>query len=435
MTAEGTVHGVPSDAPAADGKGPAVATVPAAGDVTYLGLLRNHPDFRRLYTAQLVSSLGDAFTYVVFLSLVIELTGSSLAASSAVAAAAVAYLVSPLAGVVADRVDRRRLMMSADLLRAGLVLSLVLVDSSTMAWAAIGIFAVSSAAEAFYLPASSSALPNLVPRELLARANVLLWSAWATTQGVGALLGGVIAAGGGRRAAFVVDALSFVASAMLIGRVRGRMSPDRRDRRPASPLRDLSDGLSRARSERPLGALLVLKAGFGLGFGLTALLPVFGSRVFSDGAFGVGVLYAARGVGAVVGPFLGDRFVRSDGRRLMPSVGASAALFAAGYMAFSQAPVLLLGAAAVFAAHSGGSTLWAMSGYGLQRLASDDVRGRVTSLDLTVFTVAQMLGYLVAGGAAEAFHPRTVVLVVAGAELVFAAAWVAWTRRWRRPIT
>ena len=147
----------------------------------YLALLRTNRDFTRLYVAQLISFAGDWFATVALLGLVLEMTGSAVAASIVIVlqTAGLAFL-SPLGGVLADRLDRRRLMVGADLVRIPIALVPLLArDPGTIWIALLGVFLLSAASAAFE-PSSSAALPNLVDTEELSRANVLIGSAWGT---------------------------------------------------------------------------------------------------------------------------------------------------------------------------------------------------------------------------------------------------------------
>jgi MFS family permease len=179
-------------------------------------------------------------------------------------------------------------------------------------------------------------------------------------------------------------------------------------------------------------ALLVVKGGFGLAAGVLILLPVFSTEVFKAGAIGYGILMAARGVGALVGPFLARWFAGPDDRRLYSAIGLSLATFGLFYAAFSVTPTLLLAAVAVLGAHLGGGSQWMLSTYGLQRIVPDRIRGRVFAFDLAFITVTITTSSLLTGWGADHFGPRATALGLSVVALAWAAAWWMATRRVRR---
>ena len=153
----------------------------------YLDLLRRNRSFSRLYTAQLISFAGDWFATVAILGLTLDLTGSPAVASLVIVVQTGAFAIaSPIAGVLADRYDRRRLMVLADLARVPVALAFLLARDPGTLWIAFAAAALLSLAAAVFEPTSSAALPNLVDEDDLAEANVLIGSAWGTMLAVGA---------------------------------------------------------------------------------------------------------------------------------------------------------------------------------------------------------------------------------------------------------
>ena len=399
----------------------------------YLALLRENPSFRRLWFAQLISLGGDWFNLVALTGLLLQLTGSSFYAGAVLAASLVPqFLTSPLAGVVSDRFDRRRLMLGANLVAAGLALAMLAVRSPQTVWLGLAALAGIAVTGAFFDPASRAGLPNIVREDQLGTANVLMASTWGVMVAVGAGAGGVVAGLAGRDAAFIANAASFLLSAALILGVRGRLGPTGVRRRELHPLRELSEGVRWARSDGRIVALLAQKVGFGLGMGMIGLLPVFATRVFGAHDAGIGILYAARGLGTLLGPFGARPFVGTRLRRLFPVIAASMALFGVAYAVFPAAPGLWPAAAIVLAAHVGGGTQYTMTGYGLQLLTPDHVRGRIMAFELAAVTLPMSISLLLAGRAAETFSPGAVVEALALTTVAYAAIWALVTRRfWR----
>lgn len=410
----------------------------------YLQLLWGNPDFRRLFTAQLISFAGDWFATVAILGLALELTGSPVIASLALVIQTAAFaFASPLAGILADRFDRRRLMVVADIARVPVALSFLLARDPGTLWIAFVALALLSFGAAIFEPTSSASLPNLVEPDELGEANVLIGSAWGTMLAVGAALGGIVAALFGRDVAFVVNAASFAASAALIIGIRrsfrGPQDPEHGHEMPHAGLRGLAESvtvvLRFARGNRTLAALLLSKTTFGVGTGVVIMLAVFGDRVFGAGDLGIGILFAARGLGALIGPFLARSLVGTSDRGLIIGIAGSFAAFALGYSLLPVAPWLWLAAVTVFVAHLGGGAQWTLSTYGLQRATPDRIRGRVFSFDYGLVTLTIAVSTLLAGWLADVAPPGIAVWIMVGLAAAGAVAWIGFSRPlWRRAL-
>jgi MFS family permease len=410
----------------------------------YVHLLRGNPDFSRLFVAQLISFAGDWFATVAILGLALELTGSPVVASLALVIQTGAFaLASPFAGVLADRLDRRRLMVAADVARVPVALSFLLARDPGTLWIAFVAVALLSFGAAVFEPTSSASLPNLVEPDELSEANVLIGSAWGTMLAVGAALGGLVAAAFGRDVAFAVNAASFAASALLIVGIRrsfrGPRDPEHGHEMPHAGLRGLAESvavvLRFARGNRNLAALLLSKTTFGVGTGVVILLAVFGDRVFGAGDLGIGILFAARGLGALIGPFLARSLVGTSDRGLIVGIAGSFFAFAVGYALLPAAPWLWLAAVTVFVAHLGGGAQWTLSTYGLQRATPDMIRGRVFSFDYGLVTLTIAGSTLLAGWLADAAPPAVAVWVMVALAASAAVAWIGFSRPlWRRAL-
>lgn len=408
-----------------DWRGPLTITLnqPRPG---YRGIFRRNPDFRRLFTGQVVSYAGDWFLTVALVDLVLEKTGSGLLVSLLILCQTLpSFLVSPYAGTVVDRVDRRRLMVLVNGLSGCMALLPLLARSSeTLPFAFIGVIGLSCGV-GFFGPASQASLPNVVRPDDLARANVLMGSTWGTMLAVGAALGGLATATLGRDAAIVIDSASFFFAAVMLGRIRTPFQQARQSEHPRF-LPAMREAARYARRNRPVLALLAVKGGFSLSSGVVVLLSVFGHEVFHAGAAGIGVLFCARGVGALLGPFVLQRFGRGENGPLR-FIGVCGVLYGIGYSFFAVAPFLALAAPAVVLAHLGGGAQWTMSSYGLQRLVPDDLRGRIFAADYGLATLTLSISSLMAGVLVDAIGPSPAVLVIATPALLWGIVWSVWT--------
>lgn len=399
----------------------------------YLRLLRTNRDFRLLYVATLISLGGDWFLTVALLDLVLQLTGSAtLASAMLIAQTLPIFFATPHAGHVIDRVDRRKLMIAVDVVRAfACLLPLLARTPATLPFAYLGVVLI-SIGSAYFEPATQAALPNLVKPEELGPANVLMGSTWGTMLAAGAGIGGLVTAQFGRDTSFLVDAASFLFSAWLLWRMRGRFAEQREGAHEKPPfLESLRETFRFARSQPRVLGLLTVKGGYGIASGVIAMVSVFGKEVFRAGAWGIGLLFAARGVGALLGPFLVRGVVKRDDTQYR-AIAFCVLAFGIGYTALALSRSLAFGLVAVFFAHLGGGAAWQISTYGLQRETPDFIRGRVFSADYGMLTLTMALSALGTGMASDRFGPFAATMTTASLCVVFAVVWTAWTwRLWR----
>ncbi|MGH2691001.1 MAG: MFS transporter [Actinomycetota bacterium] len=400
-----------------------------------LSLLGRNPAFARLYAATLVSFVGDWFAIIAVLGRVNDLTNGSAPLVTLVMVTQMVSIAifSPLGGSLADRFDRRRLMVVADLVRVVLALGYLLMDTPGEVWMAYVITAGIGAFTAAFEPTTNAAVPNLVDPEDLPAANVLMGSAWGTMLAVGGALGGIVAATLGRDAAFVGDALSFAVSALLIVGIRRRFSEERTGEHPTIRAA-VRDTVRYARLDRRVFALLSVKAGFGLSGGIMALLPLVSLNVFRTGDRGTGILLAARGIGALLGPFLARRFTQNL-RSLYAAIGVSFAVYGISYGIVSLSPALWFAAVFVVSAHLGGGAQWTLSTYGLQRIVPDSIRGRVFSFDFGLATLSFSVSILLGGWVADQWGALAAIGVLAAISGAWAIVWTVLTSRIRREST
>lgn len=397
-------------------------------------LLRTNRDFRRLYLALLVSLVGDWFALVAVSALLTTQTGSASMPAIAYAASVLpVVLATPLVGVLADRRDRRRLLIGADVLRVPAALGLCAAEacgSPTMALACVLLLALLST---FFDPVATAAVPSLVDPADLETANAAVGGAWGAMLVVGAGLGGVVSAVFGHQVAFVVNAASFAVSALLVARIRRPMQAARDATLPpsAAPWRAAWQHL---RARPVLLSLLASKPGVGVANGIVGVLPTLALVQFGAGEVGIGVLLAARGVGAMLGPlvFAALRRRRGTGAWLLTLCGAAILLYAAAYALLPVAPGLALAAVLIVIAHVGGGGQWSLSTIGLQVATPDALRGRVMALDFALATAAIGVSSLLAALATALASPAVAIWIEVGMATLYGVTWLALTRRLRR---
>lgn len=417
---------------------------PNYNDGIYLSVLRTNRNFRLLYVGQAISQLGDWFNSVAVYALLLDLTGSATAVAwMMIMQYLPVALVGPAAGVVVDRVNRRTLMIAADLVRGVLVLGLLLVRRADQVWIAYVVMACTMAASGFFEPARTATIPNVTSAEELLPANAVSAATWSAMLAVGASVGGLATAVFGRDVAFVLNALSFFCSAFFIGRTRYDATPPRANpRRGVAAIMgftDLVDGIRYVRRESHVAALMCVKAGWGLAGGVLLLLTVFGQRVFPIGAgaaAGIGVLYGARGVGAGIGPIALRWMLGHDPRAMRRIIGPAFFMVGLFYVGLAGSPSLPIAALSVLFAHFGGSVLWVFSTVLLQLEVPDQFRGRVFAAELALVTlVTSMSSYWTAYGLDHAgWSPRALAFTLGTLFGVPGVVWLLIIARWRERV-
>ena len=254
----------------------------------YVAVLRTNRNFRLLFIGQTISQLGDWFNTVAVFALLLDLTGSATAVAwMMIVQFLPVALVGPMAGVVVDRIDRRRLMIAADLVRGVLILGLLFVRETDQIWIAYVVMALTVSASAFFEPARTATIPSITSAAELMPANALASAAWSAMLAIGASVGGLVTAVAGRHVAFVINAASFFVSAYFISRTRYDSKPPNLPRVAGflalTGIPDLVEGFRYMRARAHVAALMFVKAGWGLAGGVLLLLTIFGQRVFPVG--------------------------------------------------------------------------------------------------------------------------------------------------------
>ena len=389
-------------------------------------LLIHNRDFRRLFFASVVSLAGDWFSFVAVAGLVTELTGRAGAPAYVYAATVLpVFLASPIAGTIADRFDRRRILVIADLVRVPLALLLCLAAWWGSTPLAIGAVIALAVGASFSDPIASAATPNLVDPEELAAAQALMGAVWGSMLMVGAGLGGLVAELFGRQAAFAVDASSFLISAWLIAGIRRPMQEPRAAHDDGS----VREAIRYVRKDPVVLRLVFAKVGTSLANGVVGLLPAFATRRFAGTSVATGLLFAARGLGAMIGPLLvrGAIGATPSRRAIVVVCGISTLTFCGVYAVFPITHVFAVAATLVVLAHFGGGAQWSTSTYGLQRETPDRFRGRVMSLDYGLATLAIGASAIAAGLLADACGEAAATRWLAAIGAGYAIAWLAWS--------
>ena len=412
----------------------------------YLRLARENANFRRLWLAQIVSENGDWFYTLAIYSLLLELTGKASSVALALVLQVLPHtLLGPLAGVVNDRISRRRVMIASDLVRMGIVACMLLVRSPQTVWLIYPLLLLETVMVAFFEPARSAVIPNITAEADVIVANTLSSVTWSFDLAIGSVLGGVVAAWLGRDTVFVLNALSFVVSAWLISRMQFFEShADEANRHPE----DRGAGWSSIRAgfryiahDPKLAALVSLKGGVSLLGTSWVLLPVMGERVFPSplhglsharaALLGMSVLMGARGVGALLGPLLASHWTGQRESSLRVSVLLGFVLGGIGYLLLGNARTVWFAFGVIVLAHAGTSTVWVFSTTLLHLNSEDRFLGRVFGADLAISMFVLATATWTAGQAIDAgVSPRAVAVATGTAMFLPAAIWALALRLW-----
>jgi MFS family permease len=359
-----------------------------------------------------------------------DLTGSGLPGALALAAdTGIVALALPYAGTLADRLDRRKLLIFSNLAATAAICLLFAVRSPHMAWLGPVAIGLAAAFKALYSPAASAALPNLVDPEDLPAANALGGSVWGTMLVVGASLGGVVSSVFGPYVCFAITVVCLSLGSLLVWGVRRPMQTERdAASAEARPLRAIREALGYIRRHPRVLSLVTVKSAVGLGNGVLAVFPLLATSVFPIGAIGTGLLFAARGLGALTGPLVLRRAL-THRSWLLPGLALSMGVYGVAYIGVAMSPWFWLALLLVAAAHFAGGGNWVMSSYALQVEVPDSLRGRVFATDMMLATLAVSVSVLIAGALVDHLNPRVLVAACGSATLLYAIGWRLVTRR------
>lgn len=396
----------------------------------YIALLRRNPAYRNLWLARVVSNLGDWFNLLASAALITSLTGAGTAVSYLFLARFLPiFVMSPFSGVLADRYERRMIMMLTDVLRALTVLCFLLVRTPGDIWLLYTLTVVQFVLSSLYTPAHSALIANIVPPADLVTANALDGFTWSAMMAIGAMLGGIAAAAFGVTTAFLLDALTFLVSAWFVLRI-GHVPREAVAEGSRGGLFQFFDGLSYLRRWPFILGVSLVKAGSALIYGVVNVLEIpLAEQVFpigGNGSLTLGIIYAMVGIGTGVGPLVLRRWV-GDGRNgLLGGIAWGFLLLSLGVFGLGFAPSLAWVLVASLLRSFGSGATWVFSSALLQRMVADDFRGRVFAFDFAAFTLTQSVATLWAGFALDQWQMgvQQVFLTAGAASVVVLLVWV-----------
>jgi len=398
----------------------------------YWALLSRNRNFRLLFGGVTISFFGDWFTTIALYTMVQTLSDSATAVALVLVAKTLpVFLASPIAGPIVDRYDRRLVLLTTIVLRAFLTVALL----GGWMLSSVPIILLSEVVRAsvngVFIPCREAALPAVVDEGELAPAMALNGGAWSVMLAMGAAAGGAVTAWLGVTGALAIDVLTFVVAGAIVAGLPSL--PPREDDDGVDETVRFVDGLRYLKERVPLAVLLTMKSGQALSGAAIVAIPFYGNGLFSlAGAGFVGLLYAARGLGAMGGSLGLRRLVGDDSLVLRRMLGPLFLVQVVAYGSVAFAPSMAWSALGFFVAGIGGAGLWVFSGIVAQRAIDGPVRGRLFALEFGGMTLVSSLSSLGAGLLMDGlgWSIREVVSGVAVVLLVpaIAAFWLATQR-------
>lgn len=408
----------------------------------YVRVLRANPDFAWLWLANVISLAGDWFNTIVLSAVIIRNNpGSEGTAISLLLLARFLppMVLSPVAGVLIDRFDRKWLLIWSNLLRVAVVLAMIPVLNNP---ALIGFIYLLTILQfslgSVFEPGQSALINNVVKPDDLVAANTLFSITWSAMLAFGSAAGGIFAVSFGEEAALLFDALTFAAGAGCIWLINGyQFAGNTHTTHSEGGLTGIREGWRYLRRRPDLAPVLLVKFGGSLG-NVDALMAIYATQIFivgDGGKLSLGIMYSAFGVGAVLGPLLLNRFNDDSIPRMRVLIAVGFVFSMLGWLVMGAATSLLILCVALLIRAMGGSSNWTYSTVIIQKSAEDRYMGRVFSLDMMGFYLATVISTVVHGRLIDLVGSQQVHLVALGTMVVALlplALWIWWTRRLNR---
>ncbi len=404
--------------------------MPASGEPGYIALLKGNQSFRRLWLGNVISLFGDWFNTIALYSLILRLTGSEFALGAVFISKMLPWAIaSPIAGLLVDRFDRRRVMIVTDLMRAGVVLGFLLIDEADEVYLVYVFTTLQVVIGSAFHPAQSASIPNLTSRSELVTANTLMAVTWSVLLTFGAAVGGLAADLLGLKTVFVIDSASYIVSAFFIFRT---VIPQHTDK-PTSghvlrtALREVIDGWQHVRRFPRIGRIALAKASWAVAGGaLVYMLALLGEQLVPGReAAAIGILFAARGFGTGIGPIIARALVKNENQ--WPAFLGGCIVFSGlCYCLVGVMPWSYLIAVPIVIAHAAGGANWVFSTVMLQKRTQDRFRGRVFATEWLLIMSADAISILAASLVLESsfLNLRQAIVVFSGIQVLTGLLWL-----------
>ena len=400
--------------------------------IGYFPLLKQNPSFRNLWYGQVISELGNWVNSIALYALILQLTGSGMAMAAAMMAKLLPMvIISPFAGVVIDRIDRKTVLIVSDILRCFTVLCFLIVESREDLWLVYALTLFEVALTGFFEPARSAILPSIVKKNHLVTANAISGATWSIMLTLGAALGGFVVSLFGVKVAFILDALTYLLSAWFIIKIS---YPNTKSEEPikknhSSGIKGLLEGGRYLISHPIVLALALLKSGMAIKGGIMTLIPLFASRLWSDPAavsVAVGTMFSSRGIGSAIGPILIRKWLGESPKILQGSILAAFFLGSLALLAFSFSKNLWLTSLCIGLSGMFGSIVWVFSTALIHLEADRQFLGRIFGIEMALLTLIMGISNGVVGVAIDGLQMtiQSVILWMSGLYMIPGILWI-----------
>lgn len=395
----------------------------------YITLISKNKDFQKLFAARLITLGGDWLLTVPLLGIIYDLTDNPFITSLVlVVQSAPLFILGSFGGYLADRYDRKKILAISEFLSGFVVLLILFAVTTENVVFILFSFGMLSVVGFSYMPTSDAALPNVVKKENLAEANVIFFSSWGIMAGLGAGLGGYLTTVISRNMLFTIDLFSFLLSALIVFSIKKNLS-EKAIEDPNKEDISYKDGLKYASSRKEIFSLIITKATFSISAsGLLSMFTVLSYDIYQAGDYGTGLMFGARGMGALVGPIVIRYFFGSSDGRLLNTIGLTIMAWGLFYFFIPFTLSLYLTVLLLFLGHAGGGSQWAFSTYGLQVLTPDRLRGRIAGIDYSLYFFMNTISTLMIGYLAKVYGVLFVFKLFPALGFLFGFVWYLSTR-------
>jgi len=411
---------------------------------SFAQLLRENRNYRYTWMGQVVSEIGDHFNNIAVFSLALANTKSGLVVSGIMLSRAIpAMLAGPLAGVLLDRLDRKRVMIASDLIRAIIAFGFIITVTHHESWLLYVLSGLLMFASPFFTSGRGAILPNITTPEELHTANSLTQTTQWTTLTIGTFLAGASITQFGYQWAFAGNAVSFLFSALCISRLQSRGKGFRPKRKPLDetevvrPWHEYMEGLRYMRSNPLILGIGLIGVGWATGGGAAQILfSLFGEVVYNRGPAGIGIIWGCAGIGLLAG----GAFAYRLGKKLSFSaykrtIVAAYIVHGGAYVVFSQVRNFYWGLFFIGLSRAAVAISSVLYMTQLLRHVSDEFRGRVFSTMESMTWSAMMLSMMGAGIASQYYDPRLIGAVsgILSSTTAIFWGWAHWTGKLPEP--
>ncbi len=413
----------------------------------FVELIIKYPAFRRLWIAQAISNFGDWFGLLALYALVQRYSDSEFLLGLVIIVKMLSLaFFSPIAGYLTDRFNRRILMIICDGGRALSLLLMLLVQHESLLWLAYALTGFQMMLSAIFEPAKTASIPNVAPPERLVDANIISTATWSIIFTSGMAIGGFATEWIGVEGVFILDAFTYLASAWFIYRavipqearrsnyVEGQKKPSFWEDIRQNIGTDIVLGIRYLRDNHQILRPAVAKGTSTIFLGgLVYMLVLVSDSILQMGSIGLGLLYAARGIGTGIGPIIARQHFTDD-RQWVVLMGASIALSGAMYLVVGLTQVWWMMFVFVLLAHAASGANWVTSTVLLQKRSEDNFRGRVFSTEWLLFTLGNSLSVVVASVLLEwqIVALQTLISLYAVGLIAAGLLWLATVANWER---